>query len=514
LLPIYISFSFQTNTPNILITMPIRQQRLHSIHFIQLKSLRNVTISFEDKNVTGIFGANGSGKSSIIHALLALYKPGDQAPARRNFKFSEFFLPTTHTRWTGSEFTIVYTQRDNQQLSQNLVRRYAKGPGRWSPRYLQRPERDVYFIGVSSATPDIELEKKDTLMQLNGRQQNGANAARILQAASQIMNRDYEQYEAYSSNRTPKTYIGVRHRGINYSSLSMGAGEQRLFKILETVFNAPDYSLIVIDEIDLTLHTNALKQLLNLLVDRAAQKNLQIVFTSHREELTQRIDINVRHIYQTAAQTICFNETNPDCLERLTGDRPRPIEIFVEDELGEAVARKITEQLRITRHCTIKHFGAAVNSFVLAAGLRLNNVPLDNTSVVLDGDVYLTQQDKEGQMRRVLTGNEPYADQRRAEALSCIRQFNLPAGMSPEQFINQALQNYNDGSEVCNAALAIHAVGDRHGYVDNIVATLGYENTLTGLTKVVDKLFETPEWTAYTEPIRNWLIGRIAALHL
>ena len=55
----------------------------------------------------------------------------------------------------------------------------------------------------------------------------------------------------------------------------MGAGEQRLVKILTTVFHAEPYSLILIDEIDLLLHCNARKRLIRKLSELAERKNLQ-----------------------------------------------------------------------------------------------------------------------------------------------------------------------------------------------------------------------------------------------
>ena len=47
-------------------------QKITSLHIDKLKGLENLDISFEDKNVTAIFGANGCGKSTILHALACI----------------------------------------------------------------------------------------------------------------------------------------------------------------------------------------------------------------------------------------------------------------------------------------------------------------------------------------------------------------------------------------------------------------------------------------------------------
>lgn len=64
------------------------QQRLTHLKINGLRKINNLNISFENKNVTGIFGVNGVGKTTLIHTLLCLYK----APAgKKNFNFGAFF---------------------------------------------------------------------------------------------------------------------------------------------------------------------------------------------------------------------------------------------------------------------------------------------------------------------------------------------------------------------------------------------------------------------------------------
>ncbi|MCX2450064.1 AAA family ATPase [Pedobacter sp. PLR] len=492
--------------------MPIiRQQVLQNIEFTQLKSLVNLNIDFSPHPITGIFGVNGSGKSSIIHALLAIYKPGDQDATRKDYKFSTFFTPTTHTTWLDSAFKITHTFRQDQTLVPNATRLYSKVTNRWNPRYTNRPERGVYFVGLNSCVPAIELERRESIISLTTALLNDALSILIRDRAGYIMNRDYQEYNQHTT--TNKQYIGLRHNNISYSSLSMGAGEQRIFKILDTIFRAQPYSLIIIDEIDLTLHTDALNRLIDVLKTRATEKNLQIVFTSHREELAKRIDINIRHIFQTGTNTLCFNATNPDCISRLTGIQQRPIDLFVEDDLAEAITRKVVEELRIVRHCSIKRIGAAVNSFPLAMGMHLKGENIDNISVFIDGDIYTTHAEKITQMAKVYSGTEPTAVQRRNEAISCIRQFDLPEGTAPETFINNSIRALNDGSEIVDAAIAINAVLDKHHYVSTIVERLGYPKQL-GLAKVVETFSGTAEWTNYTLPLRTWLESRIIALNM
>lgn len=71
--------------------MPVQviKQSIDRVYFTQLKGLKNLSIDFRDKNVTAIFGINGCGKSTILHALACLYQPLNEI-GEKNY-FTRFF---------------------------------------------------------------------------------------------------------------------------------------------------------------------------------------------------------------------------------------------------------------------------------------------------------------------------------------------------------------------------------------------------------------------------------------
>lgn len=52
----------------------------------------------------------------------------------------------------------------------------------------------------------------------------------------------------------------------------MSAGEQKIFLILETILKADKNALILIDELDLLLHDEALKKLIEVISSHAKDK--------------------------------------------------------------------------------------------------------------------------------------------------------------------------------------------------------------------------------------------------
>lgn len=98
----------------------------------------------------------------------------------------------------------------------------------------------------------------------------------------------------------------------------------------------------MIDEIDLTIHTAALKELIKIMAEEASKPDrlLQVVFTSHRQELMHNPIFNVRFIINTPDKTFCLENPTEDCYELLSSDPLKYFKIYVEDDLAAAIVKK------------------------------------------------------------------------------------------------------------------------------------------------------------------------------
>lgn len=487
------------------IAQPPTQQKLKSLFIRSLKNIKNLEIDFMDSELTAIMGVNGCGKSTILHALACCYKPLSE-DSGHNWKFSEFFTPNTDSRWQGSSFDMIHDYRIGNNFSSDAKMTFTKQQDRWAPKYDRRISRHVSFIGIETCVPVIEREKRQTFIRYNTVPVNNLNAAVIKEKCGVIMNRDYTSYNLHTFQKTQ--YIGVENDGCRYSALSMGAGEQRIFHIISEVFNAPKNSLILIDEIDLLLHVNALKKILPILKERAALKNLQIIFTTHSPVVLEMENIiNIRHVYQTPIKTLCLDETKPDIMYHLTGENQRPLKIFVEDDLAKSIIKQTCTRLQMSKYVSIQQYGSAKNAFTLASGLLLQGENIDNYLFVLDGDLYKTEEEKRDKINKVLTGDTPHYEQLRETALEKITQFNLEEGYSPERYISKLIKELEgfEHDEIKSATLEIVNVDNNHKYVDDIIERLG-EDRANGLRRIINLAAHSPKWGEYIQLIEDWLI--------
>ncbi len=493
--------------------MAITQQFINKLRVERLKGLVDFDISFEGSYVTAILGPNGNGKSTVLHALAAAFQP---ERAGEDYKFSNFFLPSPDALWQGSHLTITHEFREGQIHCANQEQEYIKRRDRWAPKYVRRPFREIYYIGVDKCVPLIESEKKSVRVNYATTVAADDNIAAILSKASYVLNRQYVGLNSHAVNRG-KTFIGVEVGDLKYSALSMSAGEQKVFYILDRLFRAGNNSLILIDELDLLLHDLALKRLIEVIVERATSKRIQVVFTTHRESVVAMSQlVNIRHIITRPGKSLCFEDTKPDAINRLTGEKIRLLEIFVEDDLAKALVSHIAGQLGLTKYLTITLYGAAINCFTAVCGLILGGDECSNSLFVIDGDVYVSEEDKVERIRCIIVGDDARVVPKRALALSKVTQFNLPHQSRPEPYIYRQLLGVaqvhsEEVNEILREAHQLPVVDDSHSYVNDIINSLGVERAV-GLARVVDAFAKSDAWNDYVAPIHDWLVSKLESV--
>lgn len=329
------------------------------------------------------------------------------------------------------------------------------------------------------------------------------------------MNKDYTDLLLNESSK--KKYIGVStQEGVSYSSLSMGAGEQRVIKILQTIYSAHQYSMILIDELDLLLHADAFRKLVKRLSEVAIQKHIQVIFTTHSLEMAELSEFaDIRYIEKTPEKYMVYNSIKPDLLYSLSGRKKKKYVVYVEDVFAEAIVRKIAKDTQMLRHISIIPFGSIENGFTVAAGFVLGGNDIGNVLVVTDGDRYILEEEKKKQLEKVLSGNESWHEKKIEEALSIITQFNLPNNMAPEQYIWNLLKKSCKDSECVKCARRIKTVKDTHDYIKQIKSEMGCDDKDNRIyDDIIDIVSEDCDWDNYVCNVKNWLSKKAEEVNL
>ncbi len=490
--------------------------KLMSVFFKNLKGLKDAQFVFE-KPLTAIMGVNGSGKTTVIHALACAYQPPEGGKGE-NHRFSDFFVPNTDALWQGSEFYVVNEKIERDRTTILPSRKYGKAFDRWSPRYGDRPKRNIYYIGIDSCLPEIEKSNTQNRIIYSSRRKEDRLSQKVIRDAAAILNKNYQSLMENTFQN--KHFNGVElDSGLKYSSLSMGTGEQRTIKILEKILNAEPYSLILIDEIDLLLHVSSLKRLIRRLDEIARDKHLQIVFTTHALEmvdLTQYVgiqyisNISLSEEQETLEKTVVYNTINSDLVYSLTGSCERPLKLYVEDELAKAIVKKVLRTLNISGKADVIKYGAMENAFTVAAAKVLEGQDCTNTLILLDGEKYHTLDEKLVPIQKRFSGTESDIEEKWNQAASMISMFNLPNDTAPEKFFHDlVLENGDAANELVVAAAEIQAVHDTHEWLYNIQTKLN-DTESNVVRDIIDMASNSAKWNDYIRPVVEWLSARTA----
>ena len=123
-----------------------------------------------------------------------MYKPYEKG---EDYKFSYFFTPNPDASWTGSCFAAVNYDFSEKKAS---LKKYEKQGSRWI-KYASRPTRDVYFLGISSCIPEIELEKKTSFINYTSKALYDKLTRKVIFTASYILNKDYEELMLHETGK-------------------------------------------------------------------------------------------------------------------------------------------------------------------------------------------------------------------------------------------------------------------------------------------------------------------------
>lgn len=498
------------------------------LEFQQLKGLRDLTIELPPKGLIALMGENGIGKSTVLHALACLYKPHEHAQVNKGDHgnwWTDWFIPHTGNLWAGSQLRVYFSDKPEGAV-------YRKAD-RWVPRKQDRRARYNRFIGLRDCMPHIEEERQTSRFEfaLTDLDLSPAKQTELLQVASFILNKRYIAVQNATKAAGLRSFLfatvsrGQPPQQASYTSHYMGAGEYKVLKLLQEVLKAQKGGLIVIEELEVSIHDAALRHLVRWLVQQAEAKDLQIVISTHWPPIVEFAnDIHIRTLLMSGNEIACINGYKPMALHRMTGNEAdlRLITVWVEDPFAAKVVQQVGAELGISPNLSVKAFGSVENAFSVAAVLELDQCNTNKNLVVLDGDKYATPQERIDRMKKALSGTGQVLEAAQINSLRWFAQFN-PAVLggqlvNPERFVLLA------AAQVAAAGGASPWVAEYVEYANNNVFQDEHKKVVLNLhfhfkrsidqigVHLIEAATKDASWSGFTQDARARL--SVAALAL
>lgn len=402
---------------------------IKNVTFNDFRALKDCEIPIGE-NITVISGRNGIGKSTILAVIgNSCELKGYKTIFDKAFKtdFNEILKGDEHFDPSGSnKIKICFEYEDSSKSTkvcritwQKEVRKDYPEKKRFrlipetkeqGKKNSKKEEYPSLYLGLSRLYPVGEFDEKEKILKNNIKLSDDeykfftSNYSEILG-----LNDDYDKLSLLKTSSI-KTKNGVGVSTDSYSSISNSAGQDNLGQILLSVMSFirlkdeyPDYNggVLLIDELDATLHPFAQKKLFDFLYKQSKNLDLQIIFTTHSESLlnytcskTRGNDNNrlnhIELIYISREDNKNFIRRNPqysgiesDLNIYPPGKTVRKVKVYLEDKEALWMAKKLlneyldcVELISINLGCT-----------QMISLFESDPITFTNTIFIFDGDV-------------------------------------------------------------------------------------------------------------------------------
>ncbi|MGZ8910680.1 MAG: ATP-dependent nuclease [Methylococcaceae bacterium] len=222
-------------------------------------------------------------------------------------------------------------------------------------------------------------------------------------------NRDFTEYELKSiSLILDKNYQGGRYiehnffkadgysvifktDKIQYSEAFAGSGESIIARLVVKVLNAPEHSLILLDEPEVSLHPAAQKELRKFLLEQIINKKHQVIMATHSPVFVEGMPSEAIKLFYPNPASGKFevrNETYPaDAFHHLGSLLHSKKTIIVEDKLAQKIVVKALKLIgTIHKDYDIEFYPGGVNALI-GSYIPYHSIRNDkDVWFVLDGD--------------------------------------------------------------------------------------------------------------------------------
>jgi predicted ATPase len=334
--------------------------------------------------VVAIVGENGSGKSTLLKAATCVY---DQEKKDKKFFPSAFFVDTHWDAISGVNF--VYRVKRGQNIDSFRVSKPTK---RWRDPD-NPPKRNVYLLDISRTLPldaSVGYAKIARLAaaEIESNEIDDEFRARL----SHVLGRTYQKARFATSDVDARRQVGLLQREWGeVSQFHQGAGEDATLDLFRTLQNVPQNALLVIDEVEASLHPRAQRRLIRFLLWLSRIKRVQIILSTHSPYVLEELPQEARVLLLPGPQglSVVYGVSPAFALSRIDDEVYPDAYIFVEDRNAAIWLREILasspETSEILRRIEINPVGPS-NVVEMLGGLgRDGKLPYKSLAIT-DGD--------------------------------------------------------------------------------------------------------------------------------
>lgn len=362
---------------------------------IKIRGFSEEDITFEFP-VTALIGPNGSGKSSVL---------GVAGCAYRDIKPGMFFPKSAVGDESMSGWRIEYELIDKKLNPKQLIKRSSNfRQAKWIRGEVV--DRDILFFGIERTVPAGEKNRYKILKRSTyvHKQPLELIDAGVAKQVEHILGKSVSEYQVTKYGLDDRFLVG-RSDTNTFSEFHFGAGESSIIRMVAKIEQAPQNSLILIEEIENGLHPVATQRMVEYLIDVASRNSVQAIFTTHSDYALAPLPNEA--IWASINGKLRQGKLSVEALRAVSGRVDKKLAIFVEDQFAKTwVDAILREKLGAAYDQVEVHSVHGDGNAVKTHNGHINNPAVKFKSLcVIDGDSKQEENQKTGIYR--LPGAQP-----------------------------------------------------------------------------------------------------------
>lgn len=430
------------------------------IDFPFYKNLLPRTRIHFDFPMTVFIGKNGAGKSSALHALFG---------APKGYTCSDFWFSTDVDPIVESgdrnRYFYGYIESKKEEIKEVMKLRMKRGSETKKEDFdyweTSRPRKtdgmiqgkrnspvikDVIYLDFRAevsafdkifhfSKDGLEERKKllrqrsiylkrlfnETPMRFPGNKDSNVGKLEILTAETvekigRILNKEYTdikvaEHKIYRNFGT-SVYMKNKYEA-GYSEANAGSGEVAVVQLVRQIEKAKEYSLVLLDEPEVSLHPGAQENLKNYLLNSIKEKKLQVVISTHSPSLIKGLPATAIKLFKThpsgkfyVQENIHYEEAFFDIENRVSKKKM----ILCEDYAAQTMIEKVLKHMGKSQYFDVNFCQGGVGNILkrYVPVIALNNKLSEEIYFILDGDMNTEYNFKESDLTQAQYGNAEY----------------------------------------------------------------------------------------------------------
>lgn len=317
------------------------KQFLKSIKINNIHGWENQELIFKFP-VVAIVGENGIGKSTFLKAAVCAY----DNRSGKSFYPSKMFVST---QWDTNAMTAASVEYKIRQGDKEIDLRWRKTNDWGFKPKKSKPKRNVYFLDISRTLPLDATAGYAKIAQLATTESEHEVALNedSIKELSYVLGHSYSNARFIGTNVNASREVGLLTKEYGeISQFHQGAGEDSMLDVFRLLQDIPTQSLLVIDEVENSLHPQAQRRFIQYLIKLARVRKIQIVLSTHSpfvlEELPEIARVLLVHL--SDKKDIIYGVSSQFALSTIDDKLHPELFVYLEDEEAVALFWEILKQ--------------------------------------------------------------------------------------------------------------------------------------------------------------------------